>query len=917
MKKNTIFLSGIILALVGAWFFQDKIQQAFGATILFPQGGGTGKGTATTTDSGLCLVVSSTNPLSYKFSACGGSGQVATGTAGQFPYYASNTTTLTATSAIFVTPTSRIGINSTSPIATFAVQGMTGVTPFSINSSSGDALLSIERNATYGDYLLTIPVPPSTVPAIKLGTKFISAYGTQVQIGSAPALIDASVVAGQFSVGGGNGIFSSSGITSGVTYPLSLSQTGGYAGGSSNGIAIFSDGITGDTLARGVMVGVATSSPTAGVPIFRIGYGLDTSFGYANAIIPHTEHWLFQTSLNTTSVYNNLNVSNNVSIGTTSPTAKLTVVGTTSIAYVVNVVSSSGASYLTILNDGKVMIGTTTPGLNSFSAFPDQNITSTIGKFVISGQTDGEIRLSTLNESSDTFGNKIRLTDGAVILQYGTGGGDNIIFNRGGVQNAWLINGNSYHFTPGLDNQADVGGAGLQIRNLYFGTSVTGGAGSLFSGTNLSVTNATSTNLGLPALATTTFGNCLQLTASGTAFNGICPSFANFSLYFQPNSSSITGYKVMEANTQTGDVSYTTTTVTTTNQLLMGWVSNTTTPNMNNTVVGTYYVHIHAFQSAGIKNAVVYAQIFTRTSGGVETLLGTTNNSVNITSADVSYDLSVYIPATTTPTTNRFVVKVYSSQVGTGTDPEVVIGYSNFTGSSLNYPRNAADISILVPYTGALQGLDMGAFGVSSTYLTTNNATTTNLNVSSLANILKLGINSSSPIDTLGVQGGLQVVGTGVTSTNMFVSGLLSYLNANGTSLTSTNAFFTNVSSTNATTTNLYTKTGNFLFKGFSIPSSSLAVAATTTHNMSPFPESVTLRSLICGTNSGSSTIQVGSSTLSVPVLASSTATALPEIDISVSLPARTKWQVNVGTIIATSNMPSGYAFCTVKYTID
>ncbi|MES2216755.1 MAG: hypothetical protein V4481_05700, partial [Patescibacteria group bacterium] len=47
----------------------------------------------------------------------GGSGTVNSGTTGQFPYYAANGTTLTATSSIFVTTNQTIGIGTTTPIS--------------------------------------------------------------------------------------------------------------------------------------------------------------------------------------------------------------------------------------------------------------------------------------------------------------------------------------------------------------------------------------------------------------------------------------------------------------------------------------------------------------------------------------------------------------------------------------------------------------------------------------------------------------------------------------------------------------------------------------------------------------------------------------------------------------------------------
>lgn len=50
-----------------------------------------------------------------------GSGTVGSGTAGQFPYYSSDGTTLTATSSVFVTTASKVGIGTTTPQAQLTV----------------------------------------------------------------------------------------------------------------------------------------------------------------------------------------------------------------------------------------------------------------------------------------------------------------------------------------------------------------------------------------------------------------------------------------------------------------------------------------------------------------------------------------------------------------------------------------------------------------------------------------------------------------------------------------------------------------------------------------------------------------------------------------------------------------------------
>lgn len=56
----------------------------------------------------------------------GGSGTVGAGTTGQFPYYAANGTTLTATSSIFLATTGNVGIGTTNPTANLFIQDQPG-----------------------------------------------------------------------------------------------------------------------------------------------------------------------------------------------------------------------------------------------------------------------------------------------------------------------------------------------------------------------------------------------------------------------------------------------------------------------------------------------------------------------------------------------------------------------------------------------------------------------------------------------------------------------------------------------------------------------------------------------------------------------------------------------------------------------
>lgn len=89
----------------------------------------------------------------------GGSGTVGSGTTGQMPYYAANGTTLTATSTVFLSTGSNVGIAQTSPAARLDVSGtiiQTGAASFStgyLRTNSGNSASQTAINpgiAVYG-----------------------------------------------------------------------------------------------------------------------------------------------------------------------------------------------------------------------------------------------------------------------------------------------------------------------------------------------------------------------------------------------------------------------------------------------------------------------------------------------------------------------------------------------------------------------------------------------------------------------------------------------------------------------------------------------------------------------------------------------------------------------------------------------
>lgn len=128
----------------------------------------------------------------------GGSGTVGTGTIGQFPYYAANGNTLTATSSLFLTPDGSIGVGTTTPFGIFSVDTTNlpaNMIDFAVGSSTKTALA----------------VQASGV--VTLNTNTPSAAGTELTV--------AAVATNQV------GIFVN-GLTSGIGFETSATTGNGF-----------------------------------------------------------------------------------------------------------------------------------------------------------------------------------------------------------------------------------------------------------------------------------------------------------------------------------------------------------------------------------------------------------------------------------------------------------------------------------------------------------------------------------------------------------------------------------------------------------------------------------------------------------------------------------------------------------------
>ena len=133
-------------------------------------------------------------------------------------------------------------------------------------------------------------------------------------------------------------------------------------------------------------------------------------------------------------------------------------------------------------------------------------------------------------------------------------------------------------------------------------------------------------------------------------------------------------------------------TITANGQELEQWATAAGEPGLTELQHGPYEVHGHAEKTAGTKDPTLYAEIYKRAAGGAETLLGTTEASSIILSADTPFSIHVSIPEQTILIDDRIVVKLFGNQEGSGTDPTISVYVEGDRLTRLRVPVSIGDI---------------------------------------------------------------------------------------------------------------------------------------------------------------------------------------------------------------------------------
>lgn len=202
-------------------------------------------------------------------------------------------------------------------------------------------------------------------------------------------------------------------------------------------------------------------------------------------------------------------------------------------------------------------------------------------------------------------------------------------------------------------------------------------------------------------------------------------------IYYWANTADALGglYKVMDT-TQAG-VASNTYTVSGVDQEKQDWITPISGVGFTTISSGSIVFHFHAQRTSGTATAFAYCKLYSRTNpGGVETLLGTSGNSAEVTDVNDEHEVSFELenPATLN-LTDRLVVKLFMSRTGGGSDPDIVIYLGGDSDSHIHLPANFFDASSTPTFAGlTLSNLTASRLVVSDAAkkLISNGALTTN-----------------------------------------------------------------------------------------------------------------------------------------------------------------------------------------------
>lgn len=229
------------------------------------------------------------------------------------------------------------------------------------------------------------------------------------------------------------------------------------------------------------------------------------------------------------------------------------------------------------------------------------------------------------------------------------------------------------------------------------------------------------TALNFPA-NTSTAQKFLSETGDGT--NGGVPSWqtiptqSTLTYYLQDTASAVSTYKKLLSSPFSPKTleSYTPGNGT---HVIQNYISEPGFPGLAFIPAGQFEFHIHAYRTGGTVH--LYAEVWESDASGADiAIIGTTEQSVAITTSEVEYRLFFDTINTYTmgSTASRIVCRVWAITTG-GAVVNLYVGGT--ADSHLTLPTNTIDATNFVPYSGATADVNLGAHNITANNLSGTN----------------------------------------------------------------------------------------------------------------------------------------------------------------------------------------------------
>jgi hypothetical protein len=206
----------------------------------------------------------------------------------------------------------------------------------------------------------------------------------------------------------------------------------------------------------------------------------------------------------------------------------------------------------------------------------------------------------------------------------------------------------------------------------------------------------------------------------GSKLTGLAPAQQIYTL--NNVVSGVSDYMVLKslATYTVGTQNTTTRTVTTTPTLLTSFITDAGFPNITSIPTGDLIIEFDTQKASGVGGYYCYAEIYKRTSGGVETLLTRTENTSSSTlNSQIQQRANKYIA---TPlvldVTDRIVVKIYAVMLTTSASISIL--FDGAADGALTLPVLPATIYTYVPYVNATANVSLGSYSLSANTVTAN-----------------------------------------------------------------------------------------------------------------------------------------------------------------------------------------------------